>query len=257
MGIVVELFGPPAAGKTTLARGLSAALSRRFDVRSVSSARPSERESVCSTGSTPFATLLPSISAPLSRAIKLIGVLPALAAGNDAVGVRLLHVLQPARRTDRLRYRRYLAKLAARWRQAQRENAVTVIDQGYHQAVASLLVLGHKTGGPEVRAALEIIPAPHVLIEVKAPIEVVERRLRRRLERQGSLERLFECSLAENLEHINAVAALRTTLMASGKSAIFATTCDDNNDPTITADDLAARITEAIEAYAMTAMATL
>ena len=94
--MIIELFGPPAAGKTTLAHALAAALERNgFDVQLIVSFRPGER-GPAEIGSKPAASWCQTaLAAPLSRAAKFVSVAPVLLAypRADALPETLMNLL--------------------------------------------------------------------------------------------------------------------------------------------------------------------
>jgi hypothetical protein len=69
-------------------------------------------------------------------------------------------------------------------------------------ALCSMALLTRSVDRSIMVRALALIPRPDLLIRLDAPRETLEARLRARLGRQGTLERLFEFDLQTNLQQI-------------------------------------------------------
>ena len=77
--MIIELFGPPAAGKTTLAHALAAALMKNgFDVHLIVSSRPAERGRIQAESTRALSWCRTAVAAPLIRAAKLVSAAPIL-----------------------------------------------------------------------------------------------------------------------------------------------------------------------------------
>jgi thymidylate kinase len=206
--MIVELFGPPAAGKTTLADALVIALRKNgCDVQHIASSRPAEirlnkNECTNTVRRRPF-----PLAAPLSRAVKLASAVPTMLPGarNDDTGALLMELL-PSRGLFRwVRNRRYLSLLRQSWNMVSASKGVAILDQGYISALCSLAL---RTRSPDARSlarGLELVPRPNLLICLDAPREVLRARLFERLRRQGAVERMFELDLDTNLKQAEIV----------------------------------------------------
>jgi thymidylate kinase len=193
--LIIEVAGPSAAGKTTLAHALAARLSKQgYAVLVSASARPAER---AATGTMPAA---------LQRAGKMLGLLPALVrpARIDGPGTRLIALLPSERRLWSLRYGRYLAELDRRWAAALSSDCIMIFDQAYYSALAALAALRQRIDPGVLAEALDLIPMPHLLVRLRAPETLLAGRLTERLRAQGVFERLFELEVPTTLRQVEA-----------------------------------------------------
>ena len=182
--MIVELFGPAGAGKTTLAQALAEALGRRGEfVQVASSARPAEG------GSTS------AIHAMSARAAKVLE-LPALMRGSSkgrAGAIARWQTLRPSASVLwRLRFSCYLTRLESAWRDAASGTAITIFDQGYISALAAVVLRSPAYQYDELASCLRELPTADVTIHVSAPHDVIEQRLAARLASQHWIERMFE-----------------------------------------------------------------
>lgn len=188
--IHIEIFGPPGAGKTTLARAAAADLARHgLAVRLAISARPSE-----SVASRRFALT--------SRLSKLGGAVSQILS-SDPVTERLLKLMPLPRWSASLRRRRYIAGLA----RFARVDGVLVQDQGYLCAIAGLALDSKRTDESIIAQALDVVPLPDIAVGLCVSNEVSAKRLNQRHANQGIAVRVLERPPADNecLEQIFAV----------------------------------------------------
>jgi thymidylate kinase len=202
--MIVELFGAPAAGKTTLANALTTALEKSgCNVGLVASSRPAERGPIQIESTGALSRYGAALAAPLSRAAKLVSAVPVLlGARSDDITASLMDLLPPRTLFWSVRYRRYLSLLSRYWRTANTSDRIVIFDQGFLTALCSLVLLARPADRTVIGRGLELIPRPHLLIRLDAPRETLEARLRDRLGRQGAVERLFEFDLDTNLQQI-------------------------------------------------------
>lgn len=202
--MIVEFFGPPAAGKTTLAHALATALEKNgCDVRLIASSRPAERGAIQIDSSRALSRCRDALAAPLSRAAKLVSAVPILlGARNDDITAKLLDLLPPRSLLWSVRCRRYLSLLSSSWKSASTSDRIAIFDQGFLMALCSLVLRTRSADRTVIVRALELIPRPDLLIRLDAPRETLEARLRERLWRQSTLERLFELDLETSLRQI-------------------------------------------------------
>ena len=203
--MIIELFGPPAAGKTTLAHALATALERNgFDVQLIVSLRPAERDLIQVESTRALSWCRTALAAPLSRAAKLVSATPVLLAGarSDELTASLMDLMPPRTLLWAVRYRRFLSLLSRSWKMASTSDRIVIFDQGFLTALCSMALLARSVDRSVMMCALALIPRPNLLIRLDAPRETLEARLRARLGRQGALERLFEFDLQTNLQQI-------------------------------------------------------
>ena len=203
-GVIVELVGPSAAGKSTLARAIAEALP---SARLAASARPAE------TASSGAVRLPPA----LARAAKITRALPDLLGRGDEddLSARLMALLPPGGPIWRLRYRRYLAELDRRLRSERAAGGVVILDQGFVTAIGTLAGFSRGVAPQVLARALEIVPRPDLVIGLSTPRDIIEIRLRNRLGAQSIAERRFELGIAQTLGQIEAFDTLFPLLSAS------------------------------------------
>jgi hypothetical protein len=132
--VIVEIFGPPAAGKTTLASALAATLEENgLGAELIMSSRPAERALIRSGTTEAFTLLRTRLLAPLMRAAKVVSAVPLIfpGASSDPIVANLLNLLPPRNVLWSIRYHRYLSRLCRSWRMARASDQVVIFDQGF------------------------------------------------------------------------------------------------------------------------------
>ena len=184
--MIIELLGPPAAGKTTLAHALATALEKNgFDVQLIASSRPAEGRSVQVERNRVLSWCRTALAAPLSRAAKLVSA-PALLAGarSDELTASLMDLMPPRTLLWSVRYRRFLSLLSRSWKMASTSDRIVIFDQGFLTALCSMALLAPSVDRSVIVRGLALIPRPNLLVRLDAPRETLEARLRARLGRQ-------------------------------------------------------------------------
>jgi thymidylate kinase len=217
---VIELFGPAAAGKSTLARALAVAFEERnIPVNVVASARPAEqvRRHDGSWSGTPSL-----LHAPLARALKLFDALGALRPGApvDPLVAELMAILPPGEWIRALRARRYLAQLCRTWRATRTSRGVVIFDQGFVTLLSSLALRAGPINEHALARGLALVPQPDLLVRLDPSRDVIEARLEKRLSRQSALERIFENRIAVSLRQIDLSVKLDALLAEQGRPAM-------------------------------------
>lgn len=171
----IEIFGPPAAGKTTLARAVAENLTRQgLPVQLAISARPEESGAG-------------RRSALAARLFKLGGAMTQIL-GSDQVAEDLLRLMPLPHWSSSLRRRRYIAGLA----RFACVDGMLVQDQGYLCAIAGLALDSKRFGDRALAKALDVIPLPDIAIRLCVSPDISSTRLGQRHARQGFAARALE-----------------------------------------------------------------
>jgi hypothetical protein len=202
--MIIELFGPPGAGKTTFARNLAAQLREQGrSVELIVSSRPSE---VPDSTTARWSALAPIAAVRrLTRpAMEFLAHLRQRRSGPGTASIAspLLELLPPANYVWALRLRQYIRRLENSWRLAEQSKSTVIIDQGFVQAVCSLTLLCGAPALGAIETALGLIPKADYWIRMDAPAHLLRDRLEVRRLRQSRLERQFELDTATSLRSI-------------------------------------------------------
>jgi thymidylate kinase len=219
--MIIELFGPPAVGKTTFAQALSGRLRESGQrARPVLSYRPSELSSHrASHRQASIARRMKVLRRVLRPAVELVAMMSdPLALWRDvAIASRLIGTLPSGNPISAARHLQYVSRLSHSWRQACAQPDVVVFDQGFVQEVCSLALLDRTKDESRVARALQMLPEPDLLIRLDAPREVLEARLGKRLRRQSAMERALELDERGNLEMADIVDRVDELLHRQGR----------------------------------------
>ena len=118
-----------------------------------------------------------------------------------------------------------------------------IFDQGFVQAISSLMLLGENEDETLVSQLLDRAPKADLLIRLDAPRDILEARLRTRQSAQGLAERLFELDLERNLKLIGIIDRLQALLEKRGETVIRVNSLDRHS-----LEEGAARIEERLAA---------
>lgn len=228
--MIVECFGPPGAGKTTLALGLTERLQANgLNAVSRLSARPGEglhggngrNRSPSLFGAAARRLLVPAaelaaavIQSPADRAIRnATGALTsAWAEGEFFRGFRM---------------KQYLIRLANAWAAAATSEKIWVFDQAYIQAIANIMQVRPRFSDADATAMLDTMPKSDLIIRVETPIDDIRTRLTRRQRMIGRIGDLFEEYSGAAVEQAATAKRLDALLSRSGRHRLTVASRDD------------------------------
>ena len=185
--MIIELYGPPGAGKSTFSHRLAIDLDTpSHPVKLVLSQRPAEAGGILGAR----AALLRRLLRPARQFLR--AVLTARIGFGIILAHRLLKLFPQGGWFRFLRTSQYIVRLDHSWRRARHSNRITIFDQAYIQIVYSLADRAGVVDPYVIARALALLPRPDLVIAVETPPDVLENRLQSRLACQGRFERLFE-----------------------------------------------------------------
>jgi thymidylate kinase len=191
--MIIELFGPPGVGKTTLACALAERLRERGrDVKLVLSYRPSE-----DLLASPESLLGLHMPAALLRLVRpIVGTLAVAShfanPAEACATTEMMRLLRPSTVVQSLRLRQYLLRLSRTWHETSLAADIVLFDQGFVQAVYTLALLARSANPERIGLALDAVPVPSLLIQLEAPADVLAARLAERRRHQGKIEQLLD-----------------------------------------------------------------
>jgi len=189
--LVVELVGPPGAGKSTLGAALLHELGRR-DIAVDSIALP--------------------VGGGRAKAVRLArkAIATVCEAGWSPRRALALFVAVRATGLDRRElFARSVNMLVLRWsvRSCRRRPGVHVLDQGLVQELVSIAMTGDASTCLAALRPGEAGVGPDIVVVVSAPTSLLVRRLHDRPGTQSRLERMAPAQLPAELERINGLVA--------------------------------------------------
>lgn len=232
--MIIELFGPPGAGKTTFAQALTDRLRRTGHVvEVVLSHRPVECRAQQPTDrwgapDSAIAPLAQRLSRPFFEMLSLARHPLALSHEIGAVA-GLFRSLPPRNKVMAMRFAQYILRLLHSWTRASSARHIVLFDQGFVQIVCSLALFGRAADETLIARALDCSPRSDLLIRLDAPPETLTSRLKERTRRQGALERLLEVDLATNLESVRIIDQLHALLLDRGQCVITSSSLDERS----------------------------
>ncbi len=229
--MIIEFFGPPAVGKSTLAHALASELrGKGKQVLLYTSDRPAEKLPTNNVYATSVKTGISVLTAPLQRAGKLAGVVQSIFSSRprDDVGTSLLTALPPQNWLSRVRLHRYLYTLKQLFEEGRGYQGITIIDQGYLTALSSLAVRTPALNSLKLARAFALLPCPDLVISLDAQDYVLQARIASRHARQTATERLFEQDVRRTRRQVEMVRTVAAMLKANSWPAVYCISTDDN-----------------------------
>lgn len=222
--MIIELFGPPGSGKTTLALALCQRLQRQGHATSVvlshrqggtgRSADPGGSLSALGRVGRAFLRTLATVFQPRKHRQEL------------RLSNTLIRALPPRSPVWMLRFWQYILRLSRCWKHNAQTSRVVIFDQAYLQAVCSLAAFTRGADDHTLADALEATPQADLVIRLDAPRELLEQRLRDRSEREPRMEQIFDAELNTNLATGPIADRIQTLLESRGGSIIQVSSLD-------------------------------
>jgi hypothetical protein len=228
--MIVECFGPPGAGKTTLALALTERLQANgLNALSRLSARPGEElhgGNGCHHSPSLFAAAARRLLVPATELVTAVIQSPADRAVRNTTGA-LTSAWADGEFFRGLRMKQYLMRLANAWTAAAKSENIWVFDQAYVQAIANIMQVRPRFSDADATAMLDTIPKSDLIIRVETPIDDIRTRLTRRQRMIGRIGELFEEYSGTVVEQAATAKRLDALLSRSGRCMLTVTSRDD------------------------------
>jgi thymidylate kinase len=232
--MIIELFGPPGAGKTTFARALAARLRERgHTVDLILSQRPAERSpheirSASNLSAQRISSMIRRLTHPFAEMLTMARH-PFTISHDVGTALNLIKILPPSNTLWSLRLAQYVSRLSRAWFQASNTGHIVLFDQAFVQAVCSLVLLCGAADELLISHALDAIPQSDLLVRLDAPTEILEARLRDRQRLESRIERLLELDLATSLRSLAIADCLHELLRKGGRQIMNAASLDQHS----------------------------
>ncbi|SHG42907.1 oligosaccharide flippase family protein [Bradyrhizobium erythrophlei] len=215
--MIVEFFGPPGAGKTTLARALLCRLRERGYTTKIALVHQPDKVSLFDPGGLGYAL------GRIGQAI--VGVVamtfhPITHSHAFSAVARLVYMLPPRNPVWFIRVSQYILRLSEIWRQSSDVDPIIVFDQAFIQAVCSLSVFSRTVDEAVFLRALKLIPKSDVAVYVRVDPDVQEARLRNRKRSEPVIARFFEAGESTNLQFAPIIESVNALLQKHGRPVV-------------------------------------
>ncbi len=224
--MIIELFGPPGAGKTVFAHALARRLrGQGYATEVVLSHKPSRRTRSVDLGIFMFVF---RVFAAIFSTAKLFVYTPDLIKYISTAS-SMIKQIQPRKLIWKARIWQKIVNLSYRWDQARQSKEITIFDQGYVQAVASLTIFRGCADSISIARALKVTPAADFTFRVVLPRSAVEARLLERIRHEAPAERILEADFDANMRSFGVFQNIDDILVASGRKTVSVETLDDRS----------------------------
>jgi hypothetical protein len=227
--MIIELFGPPGAGKTTFALALDRRMresGHRTALRL--SQRPTERISFGARAGPYHNVTMQRLTRPLLETLS-IAHRPRDNSRHLKTAVHLVGLLPPRGFFSSVKEFQYVIRLSHSWHQNSGFAELAIFDQGFVQAVCSLALLAGGASDTILANALNYAPKSDLLIRLNAPFEILEARLKNRHRRQTAMEQKFELKIEMSLASGTIIDRLHRVLLEQGRPVLGASSLDQRS----------------------------
>jgi hypothetical protein len=231
--MIIELFGPPGAGKTTFARALTARLRERGHLAELRlSYRPIEHPPVfgpCGAAAGRYQNVvIHRLCRPLVEMLT-IARHPLANSRDVKTAFHLVRLLPPTNIYASIKNSQYILRLSHSWYEESRAAHIALFDQAFVQAVCSLALRAGAAKDASIANALDYAPKSDLLISLEAPLELLKARLDDRRRLQSTIEQLFEPDLKTSLASVAMIDRLHNLLLQRGRSVLSASSLDQRS----------------------------